>query len=219
MNNRLNLHFAHYVINIDRSEFMTGRAKDFLRKYILRYTFIRRFRKFVASIFSYYLLNSFINVVPSRRFRKFYYRCCGMKIGVNTIIGKNFTITDPNLVEIGNNSKIGWYCHFQGHGGITIGKNVNFSSYSRIWTGSHDVNSSDFKAIYKPVIIEDYVWVSTGVNILQGVKIGEGAVVMAGAVVTKDIPPYCIVGGIPAKKKGERSKILTYTFSTSPLFY
>jgi len=142
-----------------------------------------------------------------------------MQIGENTSICRNFIITNPNKVTLGSKTRIGMSCHFQGQGGIKIGNNVNFASYSRIWTGSHVVNCPEFSAIFKPVVIEDYVWISTGVNILQGVTIGEGAVVMAGAVVSKDVLPYEIVGGIPAVKKGERARELHYVIENVPLFY
>lgn len=185
----------------------------------IRSTFTARVREFFKSLFRYYIMNTFVANFPSRRFRLFYYRLWGMKVGVNTSINRKFAVTNPNNVEIGNNTRIGWSCHFQGLGGIKIGNNVNFASYSKIWTGSHDMNSPDFISIYEPVIIGDYVWVSTGVNILQGVKIGEGAVIMAGAVVVKDVEPYSIVGGVPAEKKGERSKDIKYDLPSAPRFY
>jgi len=180
---------------------------------------IRNVSRIQKSFFRYYLLNTFISKIPSRRFRYSYYKFFGLKIGKDTSIGRNFFITHPNKVVIGCNTRIGWNCHFQGQGEIYIGDNVNFASYSHIWTGSHEVNSPDFTAIFKKVIIEDYAWISTGVDILQGVTIGKGAVVMAGAVVTKDIQPYCIVGGVPAEVKGIRNKNLNYTLDKSPLFY
>lgn len=192
---------------------MTQNYSESTRKAPFFLKLTRRVEKAVQYLFKFYLSNSFVNKIPSRRFRRFFYRCCGMKISGNSTIRRNCFITDPDKIEIGFNTRIGSNCHFQGQGGIKIGNNVAFSSYSNVWTGSHLANSPDFQAIHKPVIIEDYVWVSTGVIILQGVTIGEGAVVMAGAVVTKDVEPYAIVGGVPAAKKGERSKGLTYQLS------
>lgn len=174
---------------------------------------VRRVLKLIKYYFKSYLMNTLINRIPSRRFRRFYYRLWGMKIKGNSTFRRDCIITDPDKIEIGYNTRIGSSCHFQGQGGIKIGNNVSFASYSRIWTGSHLVNSPDFHITHEPVIIEDYAWISTGVNILQGVRIGEGAVIMAGALVTKDVEPYTIVGGIPAKKKGERSKEIYYQLS------
>ncbi|MHB8134986.1 MAG: acyltransferase [Anaerolineaceae bacterium] len=79
-----------------------------------------------------------------------------------------------------------------------------------IWTLQHDPQSPNFESIGGPVIIEDYAWVSSRVTILPNVRIGKGAVVAANALVTKDVPPYTIVGGVPAKVIGERTKDLKY---------
>lgn len=92
-----------------------------------------------------------------------------------------------------------------------IGDNVTIASYVKIITGSHDTQSKDFRAIFKPVVINDYAWICTGAMIQQGVTIGKGAVVAAGAVVTKDVPPYSIVGGVPAKVIGGRTEDLDYS--------
>ena len=69
-----------------------------------------------------------------------------------------------------------------------------------------------------PIVIADNVWLGFGVTILQGVRIGKGAVVCAGAVVTKDIPDYSIVAGVPAKIIGTRSMNLDYKCSPKELF-
>lgn len=104
-----------------------------------------------------------------------------------------------------------------GRRGIKIGKNVNFSSEVMIWTLQHDYNNPSFSVKGGEVIIEDYVWISTRAIILPNVRIGKGAVVAAGAVVTKDVPPFTVVGGIPAKKIGERNKELNYVPSDAHL--
>jgi maltose O-acetyltransferase len=91
-------------------------------------------------------------------------------------------------------------------GGVKIGKNVNVSDGVVIITAKHDVNSPQFEARYEPITIEDWAWVATNAIVLAGVTIGEGAVVAAGAVVTKDVAPYSIVGGNPGKVIGERKK-------------
>jgi acetyltransferase-like isoleucine patch superfamily enzyme len=189
----------------------------YLLNTINKYTL--RIRKYKKSLFKYYLMNTVVNSTPSHKFRQFYYRHYGMKIGENTTIRRNVLITHPNRIEIGNNTLIGNNCHFQGQGRIIVGNNVNFASYSKIWTGSHDINCPDFSASFEPVFIEDYVWVSAGATILQGMSIGEGAVVMAGAIVTKNVEPFSIVGGIPAKKVGERNRNLRYNLKYQPLFH
>jgi len=97
-----------------------------------------------------------------------------------------------------------------GRGGITLGDNVNLSSQAAIWTMQHVPDDPDFGVVSAPVRVEDRAWISFRATILPGVTIGEGAVIAAGAVVTKDVPPFAMVGGIPAKQIGERSRALRY---------
>ena len=82
---------------------------------------------------------------------------------------------------------------------ITIGDNVCIGEDVRLLTGTHDLESSTFDLVIKPIDIGDNVWIATGSIILPGIKIGEGAVVAAGSVVTKDVEPWTVVGGNPAK--------------------
>lgn len=96
-------------------------------------------------------------------------------------------------------------CHIDTRGGIEIGKNVYISSEVAIVTGDHNVQDPYFKARFRKVIIEDNVFIGFRAIILGGVTIGYGSVISAGSVVTKDIPPLTIVGGVPAKKIGDRN--------------
>ena len=82
---------------------------------------------------------------------------------------------------------------------ITIGKNCCIGEDVRLLTGSHDVASAHFDLVTRPIVIHDHVWIATGAIVLPGITIGEGAVVAAGAVVTKDVEPWMVVGGNPAK--------------------
>jgi acetyltransferase-like isoleucine patch superfamily enzyme len=119
-------------------------------------------------------------------------------------------MTYPGKISIGNYSHINQGCLLDGRGNIIIGNSVSISHRVSIITLSHDVDDMAFKIRSAPVIIGDYVWIGINATILQGVKIGEGAVVAAGAVVTKDVDPYTIVGGIPAKQIGIRQRSLNY---------
>ncbi len=115
-----------------------------------------------------------------------------------------------NFLKIDSCTSIGDHCFLDYRKSIIIGKNVNISSQVIILTGDHDPQDKHFKYRGRSVIIEDYVWLSTRSMILPGVTIGKGAVVAAGAVVTKDVPPYTIVGGVPARKIGDRNRDLDY---------
>lgn len=162
--------------------------------------------------------NAYLNNIPSRHFRILLYKFMGLKIG-HSIIFRRTEILEPQKIKIGNNCSIGWFCLLDGRGGIKIGNNVNISSYVKIITAGHDIKSPYFIGTQAPVIIENNVWLATGCTILEGVHIGEGAVVAAGAVVTKDIPPFTVVGGIPAKKISEREKNLDYKIQLPPILY
>lgn len=103
-------------------------------------------------------------------------------------------------ITVGENCFINSCCCFQGQGGITIGDNVLIGHQAIITTINHDQDPSK-RGIHhlKPVHIGNNVWFGARVTICPGVRIGDGAILAAGAVVTKDVPPRTIVGGIPAK--------------------
>jgi acetyltransferase-like isoleucine patch superfamily enzyme len=87
---------------------------------------------------------------------------------------------------------------------IEIGKNCCIGEGVLLLTGSHNIHSSRFDLVTKSITISDNVWVATNAIILPGVTIGEGAVVAAGSVVTKDVEPWTVVGGNPARVIGKR---------------
>ena len=82
---------------------------------------------------------------------------------------------------------------------ISIGRNVKISENVSIRDSDNHIIVGSKKASEAPIVIEDNVWIGINVTILKGVTIGEGSIVAAGAVVTKDIPPHSLVAGIPAK--------------------
>lgn len=113
-------------------------------------------------------------------------------------------------ISIGRGTIIGSDAILDGREGITIGHSVNLSSEVALWTLQHDLDSPTFETSGGPIVIGDRAWISFRSTILPGVTIGEGAVVAAGAVVAKDVPPYVVVGGIPAKPLRERNTEVRY---------
>lgn len=177
---------------------------------------------FVLAAFKYYIANNLIAIFPSNTIRKLYYRAIiGIKIGQNTHIAMGVFITGYHSrcnITIGSNCVINRNSYFDGRTGIVIGNNVNISFGTYILTLHHDYNHPKFPVIGKEVIIKDHVWIGANVGILPGVIIGEGAVVAAGAVVTKDVEPYVVVGGVPAKRISERNRDIDYLTCFNPLF-
>lgn len=114
-------------------------------------------------------------------------------------------------ITIGRNTIINPHSYLDGRGGLEIGNNVNISAHVLLVAGTHDIqNPDDFAGSAEAIIVEDYVWLCTRSTILSGVTIGRGAVVAAGAVVTKSVAPFSIMAGIPARKIGERPHDLNY---------
>jgi maltose O-acetyltransferase len=136
-----------------------------------------------------------------------------VKIPKTSIIYCGCRFFNPWGVTIGNNSIIGDHAFLDGRRLIKIGNNVNIAQEVRIFTLEHDITSPTFADKGGAVTIEDWVYIGNRVIILPGVTIGKGAVVASGAVVTKDVPPWTMVGGIPAKFIKNRP-VVKYTLDT-----
>lgn len=167
--------------------------------------------------FKYRLCLYWVAHIPSHHIRNFIYRYAYlMPLSKNVVIYKGAEIRFPANCFIGEGSIIGDNAILDAREGIKIGRNVNFSSNVSIWTLQHDYRDPLFRCNpkhYGPVLIDDRVWIGPNVIILHNVTIGEGAVVAAGSVVTKDVPPFTLVGGVPAKVIGNRPKDLRYNFT------
>ena len=156
-----------------------------------------------------FLYNNLVTYIPSHDIRNVYIRIAGGRIGQSRIDLKCY-IRGIHKLQIGHGTHINHGCLLDGIGGLTIGDNCSVSYGCKIMTGSHNVNSPIFKGNHGPIYIEDFVWIGVNAVILSNVKIGKGAIVCAGAVVTKNVPAYAIVGGVPARIIGERCKNLDY---------
>ena len=188
-------------------------------------------------------LATLTGLVPSHTIRLFLYRnLFRIKIGKQSHIHWLARFNNPSGVEIGENCVIGNDAFLDGrhpsklsenpkknknyfHEFISpssrplkIGNNVSIAGEVRIYTMEHDIDDPGFKEIGAPVIIEDYVVVGSRVIILPGVRIGKGAVIASGAVVTKDVLPFNIVGGVPAVFIKKRNSNLTYKLNFARLF-
>lgn len=182
---------------------------------------IELIKRYVEGAYRYYDIQ--VGMIPSHHIRNFIYRhIFFVQLSKGSIIYYGAEIRCHSRLKIGRSS-IGDKAILDARNGIEIGDNVNLSTGVQIWTEQHSHSDPWFRCISGSsfrVKIDDRVWVGPRVTILHSVHIGEGAVVAAGSVVTKDVEPYTIVAGIPAKKIGERTRDLKYTSIGKPLpFY
>lgn len=165
------------------------------------------------------MLLHLIGCVPSHLVRRFFYRLAGIEIGSGSTLHMGARFYDPRNISIGEDSIIGEGVVLDGRGKLQIGDHVDIATDVMIYNCQHDIHSESFVPMCAAVIIEDYVFIGPRVIIQPGVKIGKGAVVAAGGVVTKDVEPMTIVGGVPAKPIGERKvKELNYKLGRARWF-
>lgn len=134
------------------------------------------------------------------------YRLAGVRIGERTRIFGAVDIEGPGAifenVIIGSGCSLTTPLYLNASAEIRIGNRVVIGHHVMIVTDSHDMNDPEQRGgerYARPVVIEDGVWIGARVTILQGVTLGRGSVIAAGSVVTRDVPPHALAGGIPAR--------------------
>jgi len=167
------------------------------------------FTKVIDRLYNYLLdielmILRWVGHVPSHLFRKLFYSLAGIKIGRGSTIHMWANFFDPNNISIGEDTIVGDHIFLDGRALLTIGDHTDIASQVLIYNSEHDLEKDDFSARLESVEIGDYVFIGPRAIILPGVKIGKGAIVAAGAVVTKNVSDFTIVGGVPAKEIGER---------------
>ena len=127
-------------------------------------------------------------------------------LGSNIYIGHNSILKGyyKSLMEIGSDTWIGQGCFFHSAGGLKIGNAVGIGPMVKILTSHHDDRNPELAVlelplIFKPVVIEDGADIGTGSVILPGVTIGRNSIIGAGSVVTRDVQPFAVYAGVPAK--------------------
>ncbi|MFC1624896.1 acyltransferase [Patescibacteria group bacterium] len=160
-----------------------------------------------------------VGFIPFHFVRKFFYRLSGIKIGNKATIHMWANFFKPRNISIGEGSIIGDHSFLDGRAPLIIGKHVDIASYVMIYNSEHDINSKDFSSKEEKVEISDNVFIGPRAIILPGVKIGKGAIVAAGAVVTKNVDDFKVVAGVPAVEISERKlKDLNYRLGRPRLF-
>jgi maltose O-acetyltransferase len=160
-----------------------------------------------------YVANWWVSRLPVHAWRNAYYRrVCRMALAEGSSLHMGAVLYTLGGVSIGPGTTIDQGARLDGRGGLTIGAGVSVAPDVYLLSADHDPQSPDFAGRTAPVVIEDQAWLGTRAMVLPGVTVGRGAVVAAGAVVTKDVAPYTIVGGVPAKVIGQRTEDLRYQF-------
>jgi acetyltransferase-like isoleucine patch superfamily enzyme len=146
-------------------------------------------------------LNATLNTSEDiERTRKYLSDIISTEIDTSTIIFVPFYTNFGRFITIGKNVFINHACTFLDMGGIAIEDDVLIGPKVNLITENHSLNPNDRKTlICKPIVVKRNAWIGAAATILPGVTIGENSIVAAGAVVTTDVLPNTIVGGIPAK--------------------
>ncbi|MFT4034638.1 MAG: acyltransferase [Patulibacter sp.] len=154
-----------------------------------------------------WLLGSLINRIPLSKWRcRLYERIGDVQFEAvdDTLIMRGVEILDPEKLQLGRGTVINRHVVLDARGGLEIGREVGVAERSVILTGAHGFEGGITDHVWR-TRLEDKVFVNLGAKIMPGVIVGEGAVIAAGALVTKDVEPWSIVAGVPAKKIGERT--------------
>lgn len=132
-------------------------------------------------------------------------RSCGEGVEFHAYVA----IAGPEGVTVGNGVSLGPFVHIWGQGGVLIGDRVMIGSHVAITSLTHDHNQHPMQAtvVKRPVVIEDDAWIGAHAVVMPGITIGRGAVVGAGAVVTRDVEPFAVVAGLPASLLKRRNVV------------
>ncbi|MDZ4227651.1 MAG: acyltransferase [Candidatus Levybacteria bacterium] len=182
-----------------------------IRKIIRRFfTILLEFEVFVLHL---------VGFVPCHFVRRFFYRLGGIVIGSGSTMHMGARFYNPWNIKIGEDSIVGEGVILDGRDKLIIGNHVDIATDVMIYNAQHNIKDPNFCAISAPVVIQDYVFIGPRAIILPGVTIKKGAVIGAGAVVTRDVEVGIIVGGVPAKQIGVREiKDLNYKLGRAAWF-
>ena len=169
--------------------------------------------------FKDYLFRTWVMNIPFHAIRRFFIKQTIINLGKKGFVMMNVEFRTGKNISIGDYCFINKGVLLDGRGGnLSIGNNVDIAQDVNVWTLSHDPHNDLHQVWGAAVNIEDYVWIGSRATILPGITIGRGAVVAAGSVVTKDVPPMAMVGGVPAKIIGQRKNNLKYQLDWQPWF-
>lgn len=156
------------------------------------------------------LFNVSYKLIPFFSLKKSFASIFGVKIGKHSYIHTPVRFFHFGRLTISDNSVVNSGCYLDNRRGINIGRNVSIAHDVKIYTLGHEIDDPYFRLKGASVKINDNAVIFANAQIMPGVEIGEGAIVYPGSVVTRDVEPYCVVGGNPAKKLRERERNIKY---------
>lgn len=191
-----------------------------LLSYVFPYKFLSKFfNGFGKFVYTSWIKREFKNFGNGSRISPYFSLLLGadcMSLGDGCSIGSGVQLTawkkhrsqifSPEII-LGNNCSIGEDAHITAISSIRLGNNVLLGKKVLITDNAHGASSNELLDIAPclrplvskgPVVIDDNVWIGEKASIMPGVHIGKGTIVAANSVVTKDVPPYCVVAGVPA---------------------
>ena len=171
---------------------------DNFKKYKDNYSFGNKTRRLLWQT-TWFLLFRPFGLPIFHRWRRFVLRLFGAKIGRGSKIYASVRIWAPWNLEIGILTAVGPHCEIYNPGKVVLGNKVVISQYSFLCTATHDYTTVANRLYWKNITVGDYGWVAARAFIGPGVNVGEYAIVGATASVYKDVEPYCVVGGNPAR--------------------
>lgn len=140
------------------------------------------------------------------------------QVGRNTVVCKNVLFRKGQNIHIGDNCVINENTLLDGRGGLVIiGNHVDIAQESILWTMGHDPHTH--KPVRGDIVIGDYCWIGCRVQIMPGITIGGSSICAAGAIVTKNIEPNSIYGGVPARRISDRNRTEDYELSFNSKYW
>ena len=167
-----------------------------------------------------YVLNHIVAKIPFYAVRHWCYRQGNfIQLGPGSSVHLNVFVTGYGI-RVGAHSTINRRCFLDGRAPLRIGDCVSISPDVQIITAQHDMDDPGFANVFGAITIEDYVWIGTRAIILPGCTLGRGCVVGAGSVVTRDVPPWTFVAGVPARpiRQRQNAEAMRYTCDWLPPF-
>jgi maltose O-acetyltransferase len=173
--------------------------------------------RLLAGTVAAFFYNAMVSAIPSRSVRRAYLCAWLAGFGPGTCVQRGCRFLNGRKVRLGSRVVVNFGCLLDGrHYPIDIGDDVSIGPEAALLTLGHDPDARDFATRGGEIVIGARAWIGFRAIVLPNVTIGEGAVVGAGAVVTKDVAPYAIVAGTPARVIGRRSRGLDYRLDYQP---